>query len=65
MGSSDLPKRPRNMPAYPEPSMKIPVRSCPRCGGTTFILPEGLQECFNCKLIWQSHGWNYRILRAR
>lgn len=65
MSSQDLPKRPRAIPAYPEPSAKIPVRSCPRCGGTCMVLPEGLLECFNCKKVWQSAGFNYQILRKR
>ena len=65
MGSQDLPKRPRVIPAYPQPSMKIPVRSCPKCGGQAIVLPEGLLECFNCKTVWQSAGINYKILRKR
>jgi len=65
MSSQDLPKRPRNIPAYPQPSQKIPVRSCPRCGGQTMVLPEGLLECFNCKRIYQTAGINYRIERSR
>lgn len=65
MGSQDLPKRPRTVPAWPERGLKIPVRSCPRCGGQTFVLPEGMLECYNCKTVWQSAGINYRILRNR
>ena len=63
MGSEDLPRRPRVTPAYPELTQKMPIRTCPRCGGQCFMRPEGLQVCVNCKMTWQPYGHNYRILR--
>lgn len=65
MGSQDLPKRPRVTPTYPERTLRVPLRSCPKCGGQMFVLPEQLTECYNCKLVTQTSGFNYRILRNR
>lgn len=65
MGSQDLPKRPRITPTYPERITKVGNRTCPRCGGTMILLPEGLLVCYNDKQVFQTTGYNYTILRAR
>lgn len=40
-------------------------RVCPFCGGTAYLLPEGLFKCEVCLETFQSvPGW-YKILRNR